>query len=478
MVIATGGSRGLGRAAAGAGAPTGRASRWASCCWAAGCWASSRWASCWWAAGCWVAGCWASCLVACCGLGSRACRRRRPLPGPRLIAGSHPRRLERVSIYLDHAATTPLRPEAFEAMRPWLTGAFGNPSGGHRVAREARRAVDEARDAVAVALGCRPGEVVFTSGGTEADNLAVAGVIAAARERGGPAGVVCSAVEHHAVLHSVEALGGHTVGVDAAGRIDLTELAETIGADTALVSVMLANNEVGTIEDLDAVAATIAERAPGALLHTDAVQAVAWLDVATLAAPAALVSVAAHKFGGPQGVGALVVRDGVRLTPILRGGGQEREHRSGTHNVAGIVGMAAALTAAVADRDGAVAAVRRRRDRLVAGVAGQLDGVVESAAGVDRLPNIAHLRLAGVDNEALLVLLDDAEVCASAGSSCASGAMEPSHVLAAMGVSRDEARTALRLSLGRTTTDADVDQGIEAVVSASRRLRAPVGAPC
>ena len=381
-----------------------------------------------------------------------------------------------VSVYLDHAATTPLRPEAFDAMRPWLTTSFGNPSGGHRIAREACRAVDEARDAVAAALGCAPGEVVFTGGGTEADNLAVAGVLAAVRAQGKPAGAVCSAIEHHAVLHAVEAEGGHTVGVDAAGRVDLDRLADGIDAGTALVSVMLANNEVGTIEDLDAVATVLRERAPDAVLHTDAVQAVAWLDVAARAAPAQLVSIAAHKFGGPQGTGALVVREGVRLSPLLRGGGQERERRSGTHNVAGIVGMAAALTAAVADRDAAVDAVRRRRDRLVAGVGDALGGVVESAAGIERLPNIAHLRLAGVDSEALLVLHDDEGVCASAGSSCASGAMEPSHVLAAMGVARADARTALRLSLGRTTTDEDVARGIDAVVAGAIRLRAPVTA--
>ena len=381
-----------------------------------------------------------------------------------------------VSVYLDHAATTPLRPEAFDAMRPWLTTSFGNPSGGHRIAREACRAVDEARDAVAAALGCAPGEVVFTGGGTEADNLAVAGVLAAVRAQGKPAGAVCSAIEHHAVLHAVEAEGGHTVGVDAAGRVDLDRLADGIDAGTALVSVMLANNEVGTIEDLDAVATVLRERAPDAVLHTDAVQAVAWLDVAARAAPAQLVSIAAHKFGGPQGTGALVVREGVRLSPLLRGGGQERERRSGTHNVAGIVGMAAALTAAVADRDAAVDAVRRRRERLVAGVGDALGGVVESAAGIERLPNIAHLRLAGVDSEALLVLLDDEGVCASAGSSCASGAMEPSHVLAAMGVARADARTALRLSLGRTTTDEDVARGIDAVVAGAIRLRAPVTA--
>src|SRR5580704_16223335 len=184
-----------------------------------------------------------------------------------------------MTVYLDHAATTPLRVEAFDAMRPWLTTSFGNPSGGRRVARAARQAVDEAREVTAIALGCEPGEVIFTSGGTEADNLAVAGTIGASAGRGGPTGAVCSAIEHHAVLLAVEAVGGATVGVDAEGRIDLDQLADAVGPETILVSVMLANNEVGTVQDLAAVAAVVAERAPRAVIHTDAVQAAAWLDV-------------------------------------------------------------------------------------------------------------------------------------------------------------------------------------------------------
>jgi cysteine desulfurase len=306
--------------------------------------------------------------------------------------------------------------------------------------------------------------VVFTSGGTEADNLAIAGA-----RRGGL--VVCSAIEHHAVLHAVEAAGGRVVGVDDAGRVDLDELGDAVAADTTVVSVMLANNEVGTVQDLDAVAAVLDERSPTAVLHTDAVQAAPWLDVAKRGHRAELISVAAHKFGGPQGVGALVVRRRVSVEPILRGGGQERDRRSGTHNVAGIVGMAAALTATVRDREVSGAAVAERRDRLVARIASQLDGVVEAAAGAERLPNIANVRIAGVESESLLVLLDEAGIYAAAGSSCASGAMEPSHVLAAMGVTRDDARTALRLSLGRTTTDADIDAAVEAVVALATRLR-------
>jgi len=287
---------------------------------------------------------------------------------------------------------------------------------------------------------------------------------------------VCSAVEHHAVLHAVAAEGGRTVGVDSDGRVDLGELRDAIGAGTALVSVMLANNEVGTLQDLGSVAAVIAEVAPQAVLHTDAVQAAAWLDLAVMAAPAQLVSLAAHKFGGPQGVGALVARGDLQLVPLLEGGGQERERRSGTHNVAGIVGMAAALAAVAADRGEAAAEASRRRDRLVAGIREGLEGVTETAAGALRLPNIGHVRIAGLESEALLVLLDDEGVCASAGSACASGALEPSHVLSAMGVARDDARSALRLSVARSTTDEDVGRAIDAVVNASHRLRAPVSA--
>ncbi len=233
-------------------------------------------------------------------------------------------------------------------------------------ARDARKAVDEARDVVAECLGCRPGEVVFTSGGTEADDLAIFGVV---RRAGGVA--VCAATEHHAVLHPVEYLGGRIVGVDRTGRVDLDQLADALDDSVTVVSVMLANNEVGTIQPLAEVAAVVAERAPGAVLHTDAVQGAVWLDVAREAAPAQLVSVSAHKFGGPKGTGALVVRDGVALEPLLLGGGQERERRSGTHNVAGIVAMAEALRATVAERESVTARVSGLRDRLVDGLVGR-----------------------------------------------------------------------------------------------------------
>ncbi|HSH11663.1 MAG TPA: cysteine desulfurase family protein, partial [Ilumatobacter sp.] len=321
--------------------------------------------------------------------------------------------------YLDHAATTPMRTAAVETMLPFLSERFANPSGSHRFARDARRAVDEARDEIAVVLGVAPGEVVFTSCGTEADNTVILG-------SGGRA--VCGAAEHHAVLHPTEQHGGIVVAADPSGQIDLDRLAEALTPDVAVVSVMAVNNEVGTITDLAAVSRLVRHRAPDALLHTDAVQAVCWLDLRQIAPLVDLMSFSAHKFGGPKGVGILTIREGVTLHPLISGGGQERERRSGTHNVAGIVAMASALTET--DRQRAAENIRLAalRDRLVDGLTGVLDGVVETVPRHRKIAGSAHLCLEGVESESLLFLLDEAEVCASAASACASGAMEPSHV--------------------------------------------------
>jgi cysteine desulfurase len=349
-----------------------------------------------------------------------------------------------MTAYLDNAATTPLRPEALEAMLPYLTDHFGNPSGSHAVSRRAKQAIEEARDVVAECLGCRPSEVVFTGGGTEADNLAVLGAVGAET-------VACSDVEHHAVLHSVQARGGQVAPV---GQVAGT------GAD--LVSQMLVNNETGTIYDLP-------HGGQGRLLHTDAVAAFPWVDVAALAAHADFISVSAHKFGGPKGVGALVARKPVR--PVIHGGGQEADRRSGTHNVAGIVGLAVAMRLTVEQRAATVERVARLRDRLADGLLGAVPGAVETGDRSAKVAGNCHLRFPGVESEALLVLLDEAGVCASAGSACASGAIEPSHVLTAMGVPRDEALSSVRLSLGSTTTDADIDLALKAVPDAVARLR-------
>ena len=370
--------------------------------------------------------------------------------------------------YLDHAASTPMRPETVEAMMPYLADVYANPSGSHRFARRARQAVDESRDRVAAVLGCRPNEVVFTGCGTESDNTAITGALARS------SGVaVCPATEHHAVLEVVEHHGGIVVGVDESGRVDLDALAETLGAgdDVAIVSVMAVNNEVGSITDLAAVSELVRRLAPDALLHTDAVQAPSWLDLRSITPLVDLLALSGHKFGGPKGVGVLVERGGPRIDPLIIGGGQERDRRSGTHNVAGIVALAEALELTDVERADELPRLTLLRDRLVDGVLDGLDDVVETVAREHRVAGSAHVCISGIESEALLFLLDEADVCASAASACASGAMEPSHVLAAMGVDRGVASGALRMSLGHTTTEADVERGVEVVVDAVRRLR-------
>jgi cysteine desulfurase len=378
------------------------------------------------------------------------------------------------SAYLDHAASTPMRPEAVEAMVDVMEHAPGNPSGQHAWAREARRRLDDARDGIAGLLGVDPGAVVFTSGGTEADNLAIRGVVAAAGGR-----PLCSAIEHHAVLDPVHLARGGTVAVDGTGQLDLDHLADELAADPhiSLVSVMLANNEVGTLADLDAVADVLDRARPahpnGLVLHTDAVAAAAWVDVASLAARADLITISGHKVGGPKGVGVLAARDGVPLAPLLIGGGQERERRSGTPDVAGAAALGVALAVAARDRVTVASRVREQAERLVAGLTDAVDHVRTTipARSVEGVANIVHLSCREVASEALLFLLDEAGVAASAGSSCASGALEPSHVVEALGVAPDWAHGALRLSLGWSTTDEEIDHAIDVIPAAIDQLR-------
>lgn len=381
--------------------------------------------------------------------------------------------------YLDHAASTPVRPDVAEAMAPFAAEQFGHASGSHSMAQTARRALEDAREQVAALLGAAPGEVVFTAGGTEADNLAVFGVVgAAARRRPGPTGVVCSAIEHAAVGEACRVVAARTagvehrlVGVDTRGVVDLDRLEECLDGDVALVSVMLANNEVGTVQPLADVVARVRARAPGAKVHTDAVQAAAWLDMPRAAEGADLVAISGHKLGAPKGVGALVVREGTAIDPIVVGGGQERERRGGTHNVAGAVGLAAALAATVAEREEEALRVGALRDRLADGLIQAVPAVTEAADRKAALPSHCHLCFEGVDREELVVLLDRAGVCVSAGAACASGALEPSHVLAAMGVPREVARGSIRFSLGHATTGADVERALSVVPEAVARLR-------
>ena len=373
--------------------------------------------------------------------------------------------------YLDHAATTPMRPEAIAAMMPYLDGVYANPSGSHRFARQARQAIDEARDIVAEALGCKAGEVVFNSGGTEGDNAAILGAI---RKHGGIA--VCPAAEHHAVLHCVEHLHGQVVNVNEFGSVDLDALTEALlSASTdkpvTVVSVMSVNNEVGTITPMREVAKIVRKYAPNALLHSDAVQAACWLDLREISKLVDVMTLSAHKFGGPKGVGIMMTRLGKELEPLILGGGQERDRRSGTHNVAGIIAMATALHSTDVNREAEVERVGKLRDRLVDDVLAAVPDVQETVPREHRIAGIAHLCIKGCESEALLYLLDEAEVCASAASACASGAMEPSHVLEAMGIDREWSMGALRLSLGHSTNDDDIDRAIEALVGAIHTLR-------
>ncbi len=375
-----------------------------------------------------------------------------------------------VPVYLDHAASGPLHPAAAEAMVGWITGSYGNPSGSHQVARRARAAVEDARERVAAFAGVAPGDVVFTSGGTEADNLAVLGPLA---ER--PGAVVVSAVEHPAVLEAARASGREvrSIGVGPDGLIDPDRMRSLLGPDVAVVSIQLANHETGVLQPFRRIARLVRRLAPGAVLHTDAVQAAPWMDLAPVAPLCDLLSVSAHKLGGPQGAGALAVRPGVRLAPTTHGGGQERERRSGTHNVAAIVGFGAAVGAlASADRQERWDRVAALRDGLADRLIASVPGAVATAPGGPRAPGHCHFRFPGVESEALLFLLDEAGVCASAGAACASGALEPSPVLMAMGVDKVEAGSALRLTLGPATTSADVDLAAGAVSRAVAALRA------
>lgn len=357
-------------------------------------------------------------------------------------------------------------------MVAWMTSGFGNPSGAHQVARRARQAIDEAREQIAELIGFTPGGIVFTSGGTEADNLAVLG--AAPSRRGA---IVLSAVEHPAVLEAARRSGRElrVLGVDSGGKVQLDQLSRLLDPDVAIVSVQLANHETGVVQDLDAVARRVRKRAPGALIHTDAVQAAPWMDLRTAAACADLVSISGHKFGGPQGAGVLAVRAGAELSPILHGGGQERRRRSGTHNVAAALGMAAALKARSERRAETAAEVAALRDRLCDALLDGVPSAVATALDSPRVPGHCHVRFPGLEADSLLFLLDEAGVCASAGAACASGAFEPSPVLMAMGVSKAQAGSCLRLTLGADTTQADVDFAAEAVVESALRLACHAG---
>ncbi|WP_406249506.1 cysteine desulfurase family protein [Microbacterium sp. M] len=374
-------------------------------------------------------------------------------------------------LYLDHAATSPVRPEVLEAMRPYLTGVFGNPSSHHTVGEAAASALDDSRARVARVLGMRKGDVVFTAGGTEANNLAIKGVVLASERRH----LVVSPIEHESILESAAYLARFhgttvsTVPVDTAGRIAASALAGVLRDDTALVSLGHANNEIGTIQDV-AVLADIAHSA-GAVLHVDAVQSAGWLPLAGLGADA--LSIAGHKIGAPKGIGALAVRGRIPLEPLIHGGGQERGRRSGTENVAGAVALATALELADAERDAVANGVGERTRAFIDDV---LDSVPQAALTGDpqnRLPGTASFTFEGVSGEAVLLELERRGVVSSSGSACAAGSDEPSHVLIACGIPPEVAQTSVRFTFGRTPLPIEGPAQLAALVAGAVRAVLP-----
>jgi cysteine desulfurase len=382
------------------------------------------------------------------------------------------------TVYLDHAATTPMVPAAIEAMTAELR-EVGNASSLHASGRRARRVVEESRETIARAIGCRPGEIVFTSGGTEADNLAIKGIFWA--RHGADARrtrVLTTAIEHHAILdasHWLDEFAGAEVEllpVDRDGRLDLAVLRATIAADpdsVALVSVMWANNEVGTVQPIEDVVAIAADY--GIPVHTDAVQAVGAVPVDFAASGVDALTLTAHKLGGPYGVGALVIRRELEVTALLHGGGQERDVRSGTIDPPAVAGFAAAVELAVKNQPDHAVRVSALRDRLVEGARRVVPDVVFNGSRESRLPGNAHLSFPGCQGDSLLMLLDAHGIECSTGSACSAGVAQPSHVLIAMGRTDDEAKSSLRFSLGHSTTDADVDAVIEAIGACVERAR-------
>ncbi len=375
-------------------------------------------------------------------------------------------------IYLDYAATTPLRPEVRAAMEPHFSlDGFGNPSSLHADGQQAKRALDTARDTVADALGCQFSEISFTSGGTESDNAALVGVMLANKTRGNH--LIITAIEHEAVAETAQFL--QTLGfrvtmlpVDEFGTVSPQSAAEAMTDETVLVSVMHANNEVGTIQPLREIADVVHAR--GAFLHTDAVQTFGQLPVTINALGVDLLTLSAHKIYGPKGAGALYVRSGIAIEPLLHGGGQERQRRAGTENVAAIAGFGEAVRLLLPERAAEAQRLTALRDNFWSALVASIPGVVLNGHPTNRLPNNLNISLPGLDAETLLLSLDRAGVSASSGSACTSGSIEPSHVLSAMGLPEPRLKSALRLTLGRGTTAEEIDRTVEILAGIAARL--------
>lgn len=382
-------------------------------------------------------------------------------------------------IYMDYAATTGMRPEVLEAMLPYFSNSYGNPSSIYTLAQDAHKAVDESRETVAHLLGGRSSEIMFTSGGTESDNTAVFGAAMALLPTGNH--IITTTIEHHAVLHAchfMENLGYEItyLPVDRYGMVDLSDLTDAITDRTILVTMMLANNEIGTILPVAQAAKLVKDKAKSMgrsiVFHTDAVQGAGYLDLNVRSLGVDMLSLSSHKFHGPKGVGVLYIKRGTLFTPQLVGGGQERQRRAGTENVPGIVGTAKALQLATEDREWLSGHSRRLRDRLIQGIEQNIEGAYLNGHPTERMPNNVNFSIEGVEGESLLLGLDLAGVAASSGSACTSASLEPSHVLVATGLTAELAQSSLRLALGRDNTDEDVDRVLEVLPDLAARLRA------
>ena len=379
-------------------------------------------------------------------------------------------------VYADNAATTPMSESVYHAMQPYLTEFYGNPSSLYRIGRDARRAITEARMKVARAIGAKePSEIIFTGGGSQADNLAIRGYVKGRSARG-KKHIITSKIEHHAVLYTCEALEkeGYPVtylDVDAQGHVDLEQLKSAITDQTALVTIMAANNEIGTIQNLTAIAQIAHEH--GAVFHTDAVQAVGHMPLDVQQMGIDMLSLSAHKFRGPKGIGALYVRKGIALEPLVYGGGQERGLASGTENVAGIVGLGQAIEDATGEHLAEkMGYVKKLTDRLVRGIMDNIPYTHYTGDPVNRLPGTASFVFEAIDGEGLILRLDNAGICGSTGSACSTGSLDPSHVLMAIGLPHEIAHGSLRLTLGEQNTEDDVDYLIENVTKVVEGLRA------
>lgn len=375
-------------------------------------------------------------------------------------------------VYLDHSATTPVRPEVLAAMLPFLKDTYGNPSSIHSFGQEGKKALEESREKIAAAIGASPDEIIFTSGGTEADNLAIIGVARAYAKKGRH--IIVSSIEHHAALDSAKYLEKHGfevtyLPVTGDGLVQIEDVAGAIRPDTILMSVMQVNNEVGTIQPVAEIGRLARER--GILFHTDAVQSLGKLPVNVEAIQVDLVAISSHKIHGPKGVGALYVRRGVRLEPLLYGGGQERKRRPGTENLPGIVGFGRAVELIVPEMEAEAARLSALRDRLLDGIVGRIDDVVITGSRQQRVGNNASFCVKYVEGESMLLLLDRQGVAASSGSACTSGSLDPSHVLLAMGIPVEVAHGSLRMTLGRQNTEDDVDYVLEVLPPIVERLR-------